>query len=375
MSEFSGAPSNQITPGPARPAVERAVDPRVEPAAETHVEPAIAAALDDLVAEGTLTQAQAARVAVRLGDTRAFAPVLVQSGTTASPTRGGRLAEIAGYLGGALLLGAAALFLGGGWDDLSEAARVGVLAGLAVLLLLTGGFVARTSGQPVRELGRQDDSARRRLVSVLWTFAATSAAGATGLGVGVGAKGWELPAASAVGLLVAALTYALVPSVVGQLGMWVSSIALATSLVDKIGDEPSTAWYALVLVALGGGWVALGLTERVRSREVALATGVAIALFGAQLPVFGAQQWAAYVLTAGVALGGFLGYLATRSWSVLTAGVVATTLVVPEALHDWTDGSMSAAGSMLVAGLTLLAASAAGLRLRQDVDSQASAIR
>ncbi len=325
----------------------------------------MAAALDDLVAEGTLTRAQASRVAFRLGDTRAFAPALVQSGTTASPTRGGRLAEIAGYLGGALLLGAAALFLGGGWDNLTEAGRVGVLAGLAALLLLAGGLVARTSGQPVRELGRQDDSARRRLVSVLWTFAAASGAGSTGLGVG--AKGWELPAASAVGLLVTALTYALVPGVVGQLGMWVGSIALATSLVAEIGDEPSTSWYALVLVALGGGWVALGLTERVRSREVALASGVAIALFGAQLPVFGDQQWAAYVLTAGVALAGFLGYLSTRSWSVLTAGVVATTLVVPEALHDWTDGSMSAAGSMLVAGLTLLGASAAGLRLRHDV--------
>jgi hypothetical protein len=51
---------------------------------------------------------------------------------------------------------------------------------------------------------------------------------------------------------------------------------------------------------------------------------------------------------------------------VLGAGVLAMTLVVPEALHDWTDGSVSAAGSLLVAGLTLLAASAIGLRLRRE---------
>jgi hypothetical protein len=322
------------------------------------VDSAVAAALSDLVAEGTLTQSQAARVADRLGATRAVA----QPGTTASPARGGRLAEIAGYLGGALLLGAAALFLNSGWDDLSEASRVVTLAGLAVLLFVAGGFVAISSGQPVRELGRQHDSARRRLVSVLWTFAAASAAGATDLGVGV--EGWKLPAASAVGLVVAAVTYALVPSVVGQLGMWVASIALVTGLVAKIGDDPGTTPHAVALVALGCAWVAIGLAGTVRDREVALATGAAIALFGAQLPLGGDQQWVAYVLTAGVALAGFIGYLSTRSWSVLTAGVLATTLVVPEALDDWTGGSVSAAGSLLVAGLTLLAASAAGLRLK-----------
>jgi hypothetical protein len=41
--------------------------------------------------------------------------------------------------------------------------------------------------------------------------------------------------------------------------------------------------------------------------------------------------------------------------------------VVPEAVHDWTDGSVSSAGSLLLAGLTLLAASAIGLRLRHEV--------
>jgi MFS family permease len=320
----------------------------------------VVAALRDLVAEGTLTEVQAARVADRLG-VRGPPP---QPGTTPVPERGGRLAEIAGYIGGALLLGAAALFLIDGWDDLSEATRVVILAALAVLLLVAGGLVALSSGQSITELGDQVDSARRRLVSVLWTFAAAAAAGAAGLG----ASGWELVAASAVGLLVTAVTYAFVPSVVGQLGMWAASVALATGLVAQIGDEPGTGSYAVTLVALGGGWVASGLTHRVRDREVALATGVVIALVGAQLPVIsGDERWVSYVLTAVVALAGFVGYLSTRSWSVLGAGVLATTLVVPEALNDWTGGSVSAAGSLLVAGLTLLAASAAGLRLRREV--------
>jgi hypothetical protein len=172
---------------------------------------------------------------------------------------------------------------------------------------------------------------------------------------------------------VAAITYAVAPSVVGQLGMWVVSIALVTglvaqleSLVAKLSPDFSRPSYALAMVALGGGWVALGLTRTVRDREVALATGAAIALYGAQQQIGGQQHWIAYVLTAGVALAGFAGYFSTRSWFLLSAGVLATTLVVPEALDDWTGGSVSAAGLMLVAGLTLLAASALGLRLRRS---------
>ena len=89
----------------------------------------------------------------------------------------------------------------------------------------------------------------------------------------------------------------------------------------------------------------------------------------AQLPVFAYEvDELGYALTAAVAVARVRRLpVSTRSWSVLAAGVLATTLVVPEALHDWTGGSVPAAGSLLIAGLTLLAASAIGLRLRREV--------
>lgn len=345
-------------------------DPRTSSAPDTTAlpaDPSLETALADLVADGTLSQQQADRVAARLRSTVLARPGSVPAqhhGGPPAPARRGRLAEIAGYLGAALLLGAAALFLTGSWDSLGQTARVVILGGLSAVLLCAGALVAATSGQPVRQLGNDRDSARRRLVSVLWTFASASAAGAAGLGV----DGWEVVAASAVGLLVGAVAYALVASAVGQLGMWLASIALVTSLVSEIGDDPAMPAYAVALVALGVAWVALGLTRVVREREVALTTGATIALIGAQLPVLsGDHPGAAYALTSLVAVAGFTGYLRTRSWAVLGAGVLATTLVVPEALSDWTGGSLSAAGSLLIAGLTLLGASAAGLRLRREV--------
>jgi hypothetical protein len=331
-------------------------------------DPAVAAALQDLVAEGDLTAAQAARVAERLS------AATVPASDLAAPTHQrveatrsrwgtqGRLAEVAGYAGGALLLGAAALFLTDGWQHLSDTTRAVSLAGLAALLIVAGAVIANGDG-PVRALGRKHDSARRRLVSVLVTFAAACAAGAAGLVV----NDYELATASAVGLVVVGLGYALVPSAVGQFGAWLACVGVVTGLIDEIGDEPGATVYGVALVALGAIWVGLAVAHVLREQEAGFALGAGLALVGAQLPLVDDSSNLGYALTAAVAAAGFAGYLATRSWSVLGVGVLAMTLVVPEAVHDWTEGSVSSAGSLLLAGLTLLAASAIGLRLRHEV--------
>jgi hypothetical protein len=334
--------------------------------------PAVTAALQDLVVEGTLTAAQATRVAERLTD------ALAALASPAAPTApafdgppeqshtGSRLAEIAGYAGGSLLLGAVALFLDNGWQDLSETARVVILAGTTVLLIVAGGLIARTSGS-VRALGRVHDSARRRLVSVLWTFAAGSAAGAASLSVNSHQEAHELLAASGAGLLVVGLGYALVPSAVAQFGAWAASIGLVCGLIVEFGDDQGTTPYVVALFTLGAIWAGLAVTNMLREKQTGLALGAGLALFAGQLPVGDGSSGLGYTLTAAVAVAGFAGYVLTRSWPVLAAGVLAMTLVVPEALHDWTNGSVSSAGSLLIAGLTLLAASAIGLRLRREV--------
>lgn len=332
--------------------------------------PVVSTVLDDLVADGTLSPEQALRVAERLAAIEpSAAPDTQHPAPMAASRRGGRLAEIAGYAGGGLLVGAVALFLGSGWRDLSDASRVVILIGTAVLLIVAGGLIALGAGS-VRALGRQHDSARRRLVSVLWTFAAGSTAGAAGLSLDNHDYefGHELIAASAAGLLVAGLCYALVPSAVGQLGLWVGSIGLVCGLILQIGDEPDTTAYAVALVALGALWAGLALTRVLREQETGLALGAGLALVAAQFLVMSYEaDELGYAFTAAVAAAGFAGYLSTRSWWVLGTGVLAMTLVVPEALHDWTNGSVPAAGSLLIAGLTLLAASAIGLRLRREV--------
>lgn len=72
--------------------------------------------------------------------------------------------------------------------------------------------------------------------------------------------------------------------------------------------------------------------------------------------------WPAVLVAAiGIAL-----YLGRRAWPYLAAAVVAVTLVVPEAVSDWTGDSLGAIGAVLVTGVTLLVASFAGYRVRAE---------
>ena len=81
--------------------------------------------------------------------------------------------------------------------------------------------------------------------------------------------------------------------------------------------------------------------------------------------------WVGYLVTILVAVAGFALYVVRRAWPYLAVGVVGVTLAVPEALLDWTEGSLGTAGVLLVAGITLLGASLLGLRLRKEVGEQA----
>jgi len=285
----------------------------------------------------------------------------VAGSEAAEAGRRGRLAEVAGYAGGALVLSAGVLFLGTEWADLGRGARAAFLLTATALLAIGGAAVLATADRPRGQVADDHDSARRRLVSTIWALGVAALAGGTGVLV-------DQPTpvlAAGVGLLGAAIAYGVMPGAPGHAAAAAGALALAGTAVDRLADAPGAEVYALVYLAVGAGWVALAAGRVLRERDLGLGVGAATALVGAQLPVLWDEaRGLGYALTALVAVAGYAGYLVVRRWPVLAAGVLATTLVVPEALLDWTDGSVSAAGALLVAGATLLAASAAGLRLR-----------
>lgn len=285
--------------------------------------------------------------------------------------RGGarsRLAEIAGYAGGALVVAAIGLALASEWNNLSEGGQVATLGVLTLVLGVAGAVAAAVAGgTPELRSGRDD--VRRRLTSALLTGAAVAGAFTVARTAELASDDFTWWPGFFGGLVAAALgcvAYRVAPSALAQLPVLGGVLVAVMTGLDLLTDGSNEiAIPALAYLAVGAGWAALAELGTLREPVVARFFGVALALGGAQLPAFD-LAWLCYVLTVAVAAAGFVMYLRTVSWPYLVAGVLGITLVVPEAVTDWTDGSLGIAGGVLVAGLALLGASLAGLRVRRE---------
>lgn len=290
------------------------------------------------------------------------------SGAAPPPRKLPQLVEVVAYFGGALVLAAGALFLAQEWDGLGYPTRVTMLAVVMVVLAIAGAVSARVpAGVTLRESA---NDSRRRLSGTLLTGAALTAAFLVGLvvdhhvAVDLHEIYWPAVAGGTLGLVVAALGYRLAPTALGVLGMLAGLVTALMNLVSGVDDF----WmYGVALFLVGVLWLVLAEAGVFREVTVARFAGVATALFGAQMPVAdGVDAWIGYLLTLVVVIVGIALYLRTTAWPYLAVAVGAVTLLVPEVVSDWTEGSLGAIGAVLVTGVTLLIASFAGYRLRAE---------
>jgi hypothetical protein len=268
------------------------------------------------------------------------------------------LVELAGYVGGGLMLGGVALLLGASWDELTRTGRSALLAGFAVAFAIAGILVA---GGPVRVRRLSDSPARRRIVSVLFAMASVPAAFAMGVAV----DRYSGFSGAVVGLAVAVAGLAVLPAAPGVVAAAAMSIVATAEAVDRI-LHLSPLGTGLVVAGLGLVWLGITLLRVIPARPLGATIGTGIALFGAQQPLGTDDDHAwGYLLTFALAVGFVVLYRWQRTLVLLVAGIVGVTLAVPEAVADWTGGSLHGSVILLVAGAVLVAASAVGLRIRQ----------
>lgn len=317
-------------------------------------------AVDALLAEGLLATDSRDRAQVVVAGALSGAGSGAISGPVADQGRAvSRIVEVVAYLGAALVLAAGGLFLVETWTDLGDAGQIGALV-LVALVLGSAGLVAR---------GTED--VRRRLAGTLLTGAGLAAGVAVGLALELGENDWNdvyLPGVvgAVVVTLIAMAGYRLAPTAVGQLGM-LGGTLFATVGVTGAQDGEEELWVGLTILVVGLAWLALAERRVFSELSVARSLGVSTALFGAQfVTILGEQELLGYALTAGLVVLGVVLYLSTLDWPYLAVAVIGVTLVVPEAVNDWTDGSLGAVGGVLVAGVALLLASFAGYRLREE---------
>lgn len=279
-----------------------------------------------------------------------------------------KLVEVVAYLGAALVLAAGFLFVLRSWDDLGDAGQVSFLAAVTLVLAVAGGYAVASR----REVGGGD--VRRRLSGTLLTGAALSAAVTVNVAIEVfvdatfGDVYWPGIAAGVVVAAGSAVAYRFTSTAVGLVGMIGGALDVAMNLGSGLapsGDDEAIG-VGLAVFAVGAAWVLLTEIGVFDQRTVARTLGTVAVLFGSQVTSFTDVSWLGYLLSVVVVAVGVWLYLTRQDWPYLAAAVVAVTLVVPEAVSDWTEGSLGVVGGVLLAGITLLLASLTGYRLRRD---------
>jgi hypothetical protein len=342
------------------------------PVARDTRSPAVVAAL---VGQGLVAPSHRDE-ALRVVDDVLGAQVLAAS---AAPLRR-RVAELAGYVGAALVVSAAGVFFATQWNGLTEDQRILLLGGIALLLAVSGLAVvavgARGLATGLAGMRAGTRPVQRRLAGVLFVGAAATAGGA----VGVQVERMVTDPASSAGALwgfavftvLAAVGYLVAATVAGQAAIAIGLFVTVPLALDVNGD-PAPVPFGLTVLAIGVGW--LVLAERGVWREVGSARviGCALAVVGAQIPVLELDSpWVGYLALLAVAAAGFAMYVVRTAWPYLATGVVAVTLAVPQALLDWAGDTLGPAGVLLAAGVTLLGTSLLGLRLRQEATDEAA---
>lgn len=367
--------------------------------------PSLEAALDRLVDRGTLGRDQADAVLAELaeaalgavpGATTGAVVGSVPSTAPGSPGNppatpfGGRpgrawtavLAEVGGYVGAAFVIAAAIVFTGPRWEQLSHAAQIAVFAVPAMLALLAAVLLAQAAPgrwTPLPQddlaqegLGQEGLGPRRRLVAALIGTGGALLAGTVAVtlpdnfadGYGEAEACLSFLAACAVW----ALGYVFCRIALLHVGIAGAAAAALSSGIAWFYREDSTAWTGAALAGLALVWAGLAAGRVLAERQLGFGVaGVLGFLGGEMLATESTGSGWGYLVLLAIAVAGLAGYVRTRMITVLVVGVAALGTVVPQAIIDYTDGALGAAGALLVTGLSIVGASVLGLRLHREV--------
>ena len=261
----------------------------------------------------------------------------------------GLLTEIAGYLGGALVLSGGAAVAIPAWSAISAPARFG-FALVLTLLLAAGAFVVRRASS-----GGAGHEAKLRLASTLGALAA----GAAAITVAIPASDrWQALVASLAALAMASAGYGLVRGAPLLVTAWIASAALVGTALDHADAQRLVLWVTAYAV-LAAGWLLLGVRTwggLITEPGVAGLLGGVTGLGAAEAATTEGRGMAVYGLALGLgfAAGCFGLYLDSRRWPALVPAVLIALVVPATALAALFHSVLGAGLVVVVVGLLLL---------------------
>lgn len=319
----------------------------------------IAAALDALVARGTITSDQREAILAEVARQTPAAPAPGSTGGATPPGRRHRalsevLIEVGLYVGSALVVAAALVLAAQNWEAMSLGTQIASMAATALAAGAVGLYLAH---------GAHGGTARRRLAGVLLAGSAASSAGTVALVMAD--SPYKGMIALGVAVVVLVLAQVVAPSTVTEVALFVASYAWLIMTIEDLRPEDYTdqmsyeRWTSAVIVAFGLFW-ALAVSRWVTQRTLAVAVGMLAAMTGA-LPLIGQHETrtVGLIVIALIAALSFWRFFAESLWPWLVAAVVSLTAFV-----FWLAGGADRpALAILVAGLALLGSSALGMKV------------
>jgi hypothetical protein len=272
------------------------------------------------------------------------------------------LAEVLGYAGGSLALGALVALTATYWGRIGTPGRLALSGAVAAICLASGWWLSSNVAPRAKRLG---SFVLFIGVAVAGCFVGFAVAGST--------TGVEAPLAAAAGaaficglavwwkhrtsLQLIAVTVALVVFVPAAGFMWSYDSHLGASI-----------WGCGYLI-LGALWCVLAQIGRLMPTETAWALGSLALLSGPQVLALQNHDWAedsgAYLLLGGaVSLALLAVAVRLGRWPPLALGAAGIVVFTPQILYRWFGDAMGVPIVLLIAGLLLLAMSAVVIRLR-----------
>ena len=296
--------------------------------------------LQSLVNENSLTREQSELVSSRF------------SALDGSDSRKSIFAEIAAYLGGAFIVISTISLAATIWDEAPRPARVGTLALLSLLLLVTAYFLGAANAM------------RLRLTSVLSMAAAVAATAAIAFSYESGNSApWAPFTAGAIVALYSFIKYRHEILQIGAYGYLFITGFMILGALTTIEPEDSVA-YPMYWVILATIWLYLAYLRMI---DQSLAYLISAATFFIAIQFLFATNHRLVSYLVAIIIAPTLAYLffIDRRWPLLFGAVVITTVTAGEFVAATLGGSMGALLGLLTAGIALATSSMVAIRKAQ----------
>ena len=283
--------------------------------------------------------------------------LLITTGQAAQGKHGTRrislLTEAVAYVGAILILAGSIAAVSQRWHNITAWGRVGILAGAAVLFLLTGIIVRRVH-----------EPAIQRLVDVVWFLSVAGLAGAIGFAAYdvYGNTAQVTALAVGIGITVYAGALWLVRQhALQNLALFTGLIVTICAAIVTIDNSPPSLAFALALWGFGLAWVGLGWRRYVEPLWVTVPSGVLLALIAPGLAA-GEYGWI-YAIGIATAAAAMAASVPLRNTPLLALGTLAMFGYVTGVVVRYFHQSLGVPGALAVTGVLILGLAAVTARL------------